>query len=191
MKTFKYRWKFGGSEHTGWKDCGDESDLRNRIKEAGGELIEVLEVKEKEQASETVHKTRTKKCPFCSEDIKEEAIKCKHCGTDLLRRNESAHSTDFRSSQAHTDPYRPSRGGNNGLAITSFILGILAVITSAIGLGFLLAIIAVCLGPGGKDSEHGALASWGIGLGWFVIIGSIVVAILWGSIFGLMIFGSR
>ena len=25
----------------------------------------------------------TKKCPFCAEDVKVEAVKCKHCGSDL------------------------------------------------------------------------------------------------------------
>lgn len=28
-----------------------------------------------------------KKCPYCAEDIKAEAIKCKHCRTDLAAQN--------------------------------------------------------------------------------------------------------
>lgn len=33
--------------------------------------------------------SKTKQCPFCAEIIKDEAIKCKHCGADLTAKTSS------------------------------------------------------------------------------------------------------
>jgi len=186
MKTFKYKWKMHDNEIIGSRDCDDEASLRRHVEANGGQLIEILEVQEKAAPKYTM----LKKCPYCAEEIQPEAIKCRHCGSDLLKRSEPTYISNVRSNPSHADSYRPPQGGNNGLAITSFVLGILAVITSALGIGFLLAIIAVSLGPGGRDSKYSALAGWGMLLGWFVIIGSILVAILWGSIWAALIFSS-
>ena len=47
MKAFKYRWRMANNEYIGMKDCEDEIALKNHLKNVGGELIEILETKEK------------------------------------------------------------------------------------------------------------------------------------------------
>lgn len=40
--------------------------------------------------------SETKKCPFCAEEIKEEAIFCKYCKTNLIAGNETLKSTNSK-----------------------------------------------------------------------------------------------
>jgi len=87
-----------------------------------------------------------------------------------------------------TAKLKSPRSGSNGLATASFVLGILSIITGFIGIGFLFAVIAVCLGPGGRDSEYRTLANWGIWLGWITII-CFILGVLF-ALFGFSIIGA-
>ena len=76
-------------------------------------------------------------CPQCGKEIGTNEQACPYCGLPL---NQSYQENPYQQ------PYQMKNQGSSGLSIASMVLGILALIFTCMGVGWILGIIGLVLG---------------------------------------------
>lgn len=105
-----------------------------------------------------------RKCPYCAEDIKAGAILCKHCGSSINSPGVTQQATPSYSAPSAT--VLPEERQKSGLAISSLILGVIALVIAFIDIGLVTSGDYSYI----TDEEIGfiailALTSLGLGIG--------------------------
>lgn len=81
--------------------------------------------------SENVKKSDTRKCPFCAETIKADAVLCRFCGSRLEPLPDSAPAQE---SSAETHSAAPRSGGRRALTVILIIISAVIFVISTIGM---------------------------------------------------------